>query len=438
MTVDAPAERSRRRTNPLINRDMALLWAAQGLSYIGDQIFDTTLVVWIATVLARDQTWAPLAVSGVLIAVAIPTLIIGPLAGVFVDRADKKRMMIATDAVRAGLIVFLLVSTGVIGGFHPPVELQLASIYAVVFVTAAATQFFGPARIALIRDVVPEAARAQAQSLAQINASVSTIIGPPLAVPTLFVLGIQWALIANALSFLISLSLIAIVRRPAEPEAATSVEASSFMGELREGFQFAGRNVVVRTLLVSLFIVMLGGGALNALDVFFVINNLHTSANLYGFVGAAMGVGVLAGAIVTGGLAGRIGLNRMYWMSLLSFGIFLLVYARLTSFIAALILLFITGFPQAAVNVAAAPILMGATPRELLGRVVSLVQPISAIAGIISTAGAGFVATSVLADFHAEVGGVAIGTYDTIFSVAGLLILAGGVYAWNNLRRVPA
>jgi len=80
---------------------MALLWAAQGLSYIGDQIFDTTLVVWIASVLAKDQTWAPLAVSGVLIAVAIPTLVIGPLAGVFVDRADKRRMMIATDGVRA-------------------------------------------------------------------------------------------------------------------------------------------------------------------------------------------------------------------------------------------------------------------------------------------------------------------------------------------------
>ena len=413
---------------------MALLWAAQGLSYIGDQVFDTTLVVWIAAVLAKDQTWAPLAVSGVLIAVAIPTLVIGPLAGVFVDRADKRRMMIATDCVRAALIAFLLVSTGVVGGFHPSIQVQLASIYVVVFLMAAATQFFGPARISLVRDVVPEDARARAQSLSQVNASVSTIIGPPLAVPTLFVLGIQWALVANALSFLISLGLVALVRPPAQPADATPAAAPSFMRELREGFQFAGRNVVVRTLLVSLFIVMLGGGALNALDVFFVINNLGTSANLYGFVGAAMGVGVLVGALLAGSLAGRIGLNRMYWMSLVSFGVFLLVYARLTSFIAALILLFVVGFPQAAVNVAAAPILMGATPRELLGRVFSLVQPISATASILSTAVAGFLATSVLANLHAHVGPVRIGTYDTIFSVAGLLILAGGVYARNNLN----
>ena len=422
------------RANPLINRDFGLLWAAQGLSYLGDQIFDTTLVVWIASVLARGQTWAPLAVSGVMIAVAVPTLVIGPLAGVFVDRADRRRMLIATDGVRAALILALLGSTGLIGGFHPPIQVQLASIYVVVFLTAAATQFFGPARLALVRDVVPEAARPQATSLSQVNASVSSIVGPPLAVPALFLLGIQWALLANALSFVLSLSLIALVRTRVAAEPATAGTSPSFFRELRQGFEFAGRNTVVRTLLVSLFIVMLGAGVVNALDVFFVIHNLNTSANLYGFMAAAMGVGVLAGALLAGRLAGRIGLNRMYWGSLLSFGVLLLVYARLTSFGAALVVLFVVGLPQAAVNVAAAPIVMGATPRELLGRVFALVQPITAIGGIISTAGAGLLATSVLSSLDARVLGVHIGTYDTIFSLAGVVMLIGGTYALVNLR----
>lgn len=408
------------------------------MSFLGDQIFDTTLVVWIAAVLAQGQTWAPLAVSGVMIAVAVPTLVIGPLAGVFVDRADRRRMLIATDGVRAVLILALLASSGLVGGFHPPVAVQLTSIYVVVFLTAAASQFFSPARIALVRDVVPEAARAQATSLAQVNASVSTIIGPPLAVPALFLLGIQWALLANALSFAISLSLIALVRTRVPTHAPAAGTTPSFFRELREGFEFAGRNVVVRTLLVSLFIVMLGAGVVNALDVFFVIHNLNTSANLYGFMSAAMGVGVLAGALLAGRLAGRLGLNRMYWGSLISFGVLLLVYARLTSFGAALVVLFVVGFPQAAVNVAAAPILMGATPRELLGRVFSLVNPITAIGEIISTAGAGFLAASVLSGLNANVFGVHIGTYDSIFSIAGVLCLIGGVYALVNLNRENA
>jgi MFS family permease len=414
---------------------MGLLWAAQGFSFLGDQIFDTTLVVWIGAVLARGQTWAPLAVAGVFIAIAVTTLVIGPLAGVFVDRSDKRRMLIGTDAVRALLIAGLLGSTGIVGGFHPSLQIQLGSIYAVVFLTTAATQFFGPARYALIRDVVPEPAQARATSLSQVNSSVSSIIGPPLAVPVLFVLGIEWALIADALSFALSFGLIALVKAPPAPRGPDSGKAPSFFGELGEGLRFAGTNQIARALLVSIFIVMLGAGALNALDIFFVINNLHASPNLYGFLSAGMGIGVLAGAILAGGLAGRIGLQRVFWMSLLSLGVLLLVYARMTKFVGAVIVLFLAGFPEATLNVVAAPILLATVPRALIGRVFALVQPIVSIAGIISTAGAGYLATSVLSGLHAQLAGVRIGTYDTIFSLAGLLVLAGAVYAMLALGR---
>jgi MFS family permease len=136
-------------------------------------------------------------------------------------------MLLVTDGVRAVLIAGLLGSTGIVGGFHPSLQVQLASIYAVVFVTTAAAQFFGPARYALIRDVVPEAEQPRATSLSQVNASVSSIIGPPLAVPLLFVLGIQWALIADALSFALSFSLIALVKAPPAAPIQARRRASS-------------------------------------------------------------------------------------------------------------------------------------------------------------------------------------------------------------------
>jgi hypothetical protein len=110
----------------------------------------------------------------------------------------------------------------------------------------------------------------------------------------------------------------------------------------------------------------------------------------------------------------------------------------MTTFIGAVIVLFMAGFPQAAVNVVAAPILLAAVPRALIGRVFALVNPTTAIAGIISTAGSGYLATSVLSGFHAQVGGIRIGTYDTIFSLAGLLVLSGGVYAMLAFRRAAA
>jgi MFS family permease len=66
-----------------------LLWLGQSVSYLGDFVFDTTIVLWISTVIARSQSWAPAAVGGVLIAAAVPTLLLGPVAGVFVDRWNR-------------------------------------------------------------------------------------------------------------------------------------------------------------------------------------------------------------------------------------------------------------------------------------------------------------------------------------------------------------
>ncbi|HEU5198174.1 MAG TPA: MFS transporter [Ktedonobacterales bacterium] len=98
----------------LINRQFALLWSGQSISYLGDYVFDTTLLLWIAASIARGQSWGPLAVSGLLAATALPALLVGPIAGVFVDRWDKRRTMLWADALRAGLIASLLLATNIV------------------------------------------------------------------------------------------------------------------------------------------------------------------------------------------------------------------------------------------------------------------------------------------------------------------------------------
>jgi MFS family permease len=68
------------------NRNWRMLWLGQAVSLVGDFVFNTTVVLWVATVIADGQSWAPLAVGAVLIAAAAPILLVGPFAGVFVDR----------------------------------------------------------------------------------------------------------------------------------------------------------------------------------------------------------------------------------------------------------------------------------------------------------------------------------------------------------------
>jgi MFS family permease len=98
----------------VINRNFALLWGGQALSILGNTVFNTTLVIWIASQLAQGQPWAPLAVSGVLLAAASPAFVIGPFAGVLVDRLDKRRMMLAMDGSRACISATLILATGII------------------------------------------------------------------------------------------------------------------------------------------------------------------------------------------------------------------------------------------------------------------------------------------------------------------------------------
>src|SRR6266487_5096001 len=85
MTTGSPAARLRQ------NRNWRLLWTGQAVSMIGDMVFYTTVMLWIATVIAKGEPWAPAAASGALMATAVPVLLIGPIAGVWVDRWDRRR-----------------------------------------------------------------------------------------------------------------------------------------------------------------------------------------------------------------------------------------------------------------------------------------------------------------------------------------------------------
>src|SRR5581483_3033048 len=183
-----------RRAGPFLNRNFGLLWLGQTISVIGDFVFDTTLVVWIATSLAKDQSWAPLAVSGVLLATSVPVLLVGPIAGVFVDRWNKRRTMLAMDALRVVLVLALLPATGLVplpGLDVAPISLgwKLGAVYAVVFLLNACGRFFRPASLALVGDLVPEDRQARAMGMVQTSASLAVLIGPALATPLLVAFG---------------------------------------------------------------------------------------------------------------------------------------------------------------------------------------------------------------------------------------------------------
>jgi MFS family permease len=418
----------------LINRSFGLLWTGQAISNLGDFVFDTTLVLWIATQIGRGQPWAPAAVSGVLIATFAPTFLVGPVAGVFVDRWNKRRTMLIMDALRAVLILLLVPISVPVVAHHIPVLARIAAIFTVVFLTTACSQFFAPARMALVGDVVDEPYRARAGGLSQATQSLATIIGPPLAAPIMIRFGTEWTLLIDALSFAISFVLVSLIHAPRATTSLSEGEKPDFRREMVAGLRYVWQTRLLRAVLITGVLIMLGAGALNALDVFFVTQNLHAGASVYGLVSASLGFGMLAGAVLAGAMAQRFGVVRTFWASALAAGTLLLIYSRLTSLAPAIVLLFVLGIPAAAINVAMGPILLNSTPKELVGRVTSVFNPAVSLASILSIAVAGYLDSTILNGFHASLLGLTFGPVDTIFTGAGMLGLAGGLYAMGSMR----
>ncbi|HEX9038811.1 MAG TPA: MFS transporter [Ktedonobacterales bacterium] len=443
MSVDAqharnPETTGKQRAGLLINRGFSLLWLGQTVSTLGTYIFDTTLVVWIVATVARGQSWTPLAVSGVFVAAALPPLLLAPLAGVIVDRVSRRGVMLAADALRALIALALmplalgvrlpLLSAGPLGALW-----SLGVIYAAVIALSLGDQFFRPASLALVGALVGEAEQPQAMGLMQGSASLAMLIGPAVAPPLYLAFGPQWALLINGASFAVSfIALLAIgrvgVARPRGPQGG--------MGrEMREGIAFLLRSRVLRTLTLVSAVAMLGVGGLNAIDIFFTTHNLHTSLAWYGLLNTALGVGLIVGALGAGALGQRIGLGRMMALSVISAGALVMVYARLNSFVPALVVLFLLGAPLAATSVASGPLVLREAPERLVGRVESLMQPAITAATLVGAGLAGYLASGPLAGFSARLMGFRFGPVDTIYFAAGALILLSGLYALRGLRK---
>ena len=398
MTAKVAASRS--LSTILINRDYTFLWAGQAISSLGDSIYDLTLIVWIAAIIARQPngqsaSWAPLAVSGVLIAVALPSLVFGPIAGVFVDRWDKKRTMLYADIIRMLLVVLLLLVSGSFLPWKPDIAVQLIAIYSTVFLSSICSQFFTPARAVLIGDIVSQEQLGRASGLAQVSQSIAMIMGPPLAAPVLFGFGLQWALLFNALTFLVSFLCVRMVRQPVQAVKSTGPKKqTNFSSEFIEGLSFSFKNHVLQVLFVVVIVASLGAGAINSLMVFFVTQNLHVNITSVGLLDGFFGVGIIAGSILISTFSSKVKITQMFTLAVLGFGILFLLLARTSNIFVALGILLFLGVAQATINIAIVPIAIGAVPREMLGRALGTLNPLGVLASLISVSLAGYLVSS--------------------------------------------
>jgi MFS family permease len=433
MATDVAADRPGRGLRHNTNWHRLLL--GQGVSLVGDSVFNITILLWVATVVAAHQTWAPVAASGVLIAAAIPVLIVAPIAGVYVDRWDRRLTMRLADLARAVIIALLLLEAAT--AKHWPVASQLAVIYTCVLLESVAAQFFNPSRLAILRAAIPKEDRSRAFGISGAVANTASVIGPPLAAPLLFGVGVQWALLIDVISFLASYACVTAVKLPAA-DRQPARELQGFWREFGEGLSFFRRNKELTVLCGAVVIFMFGVGAVNALNVFFVPENLHTSARWLGVLSSALSIGAIVGALIAARLAGWLGEQRVFSYGLIATGLIIAVYSRLGMLAPAVGVYALAGIPIAAVNVVVSPIMLRITPEHMIGRVATIMNPLVYLASISSMAVAGVLASSVLRNLHVVVAGITFGRIDTIFGCGALLMIAAGCWSVRPLRNQAA
>ena len=422
-----------------INRNFALLWWGQAISSVGDYAWDTALVLWIATFLARDQSWAPLAVSGAILAAAIPQIVVGPVAGVFVDRWDKRRTMIVMTAIQGALAVLLIVPVvGIplpgVGRPHIPVGWLLAVTYADILLLTSCAQFFLPAQLALIKDIVQAPKQDQAIEMTQAIQGLAVVLGPPVAAGLVFGLGIQWALLLNAVTFVLCFWATVAIEAPPSVSSLEPGEAGHFSREFAAGVRYVLGHSILRTVLIAEVLTWLGFGALQSLGYFFITENLDAPPSSYGWLGAVFGLGAIAGGAFVAVFGRRIGLVRILWVALITSGIFVVVMSHLTSLPLALVAAFLFGVSATAILISAGPLAIDATEKEFVGRVTAVINPVGRLAALVSVIMAGALVGTVLEGFHATILFIRFDAVNVVFSGMGLLAVAGGVYARIHLR----
>lgn len=336
-------------------RDFSLMWSAQLVSTIGSSLTDLA-----AGILVFRVTESALNVGLTLMVTAIPTLFVGLFAGVFVDRFDRKRILLASDLLRGLLVLAIPFSVEAFG---------LIALYVLLFLAAVVRQFFDPAWESVLPEIASDEELAAANSFLSISSFGSTAVGFALA-GFLASVDIHLPFYIDAATFLLSFVIVLGVRI-----SKLSTEESTTVGvvvdNLRTGVRFLWDTPLLRSSLIVNLPVLFSFGLWNVLLLPMAIRELGASEFEYGLQEGLTSVGFVASALLMAKYADRLREGQWMVVATLGMGVFGVFYGLATNIWFAIAMVVGSGFLNSPLGIARRLILQKNTPREMRGRVFS-------------------------------------------------------------------
>lgn len=353
------------------------LWTASTISNLGDGVFLVALPL-----LAARLTRSEISISLVSAAATLPWLILSLPIGALIDRADRKRVMIAADSIRALVIGGLAVLTA-----FDVTEIWM--LWIVALTLGVAEVFFDNASQAIVPAIVPASQLQRANGLRYAGElTANTFIGTPIG-SLLFAVAIWLPFGLDAATYVLAVLLILPIKGRFHPGADRQRDVrGSLYSEIRTGMRWLWRYPLMRALALSLGLSNLGFQVAQALFVLYAQEELGIGERAFGFLVAAMGLGAILGGLLGERIVHRLGASTAIKASLVVWIITLLIpgFFPITVLVA-----FAASVESAAAsvwNVVTVSLRQQIIPPELFGRVNSVYRwlgwgtiPIGAVIG---------------------------------------------------------
>jgi MFS family permease len=405
-TAEKRSNSEARASSPIADQNFVLLLIAQTISSFGDALTNLTLLI-----LVNKLTGSTAAIATLTIVVAIPSIVFGLFAGVYVDKFDRKRIMLASDLLRGILVLGLLFVKS---------KDQLMIMYLLSFLQAAVGTFFGPARGAVVQQILKPDQYMAANSMSQTGMVVSGVIGAALAG---MIVGLTDsfapAFVLDALTFFVSFVLVLFVVVP-KLEPQTKALTEGIIAPLLEGLRIVSSNPVLVAVLVGGGVTMFGLGASNVLFTPYIINILRVPVTWLGTVGIAETFAMILSSVLVVGFAARIKPQFVISSGLFSLGVLVSLNAVLPNIWYFVGVNFLIGLVVSPLEASFGTLMQGSVKNEVMGRVGSAFNIVMNGASLISMAFSGVLASLI---------GVR-----NVFAVSGVIVCVAAVITLLMLR----
>jgi len=404
----------------LRDKNFSLLWCSQIISNFGDRLNQMALI---GLMYARTPG-STLELAKLLSFTIIPVFIVGPIAGIYVDRWNRKYTMIFCDLARGLLVLFVPLAITYFRSMVP--------VYILVFIIFSATRFFLPSKLSIIPDIVHKDKLLLANSLTSTTMMIATIVGFGFGGIIVGRLGAKGGFYVDSITYFISavmLSSVAIRFKragnfSAPREKLRKILKKTILGDIKEGLLYLRDHRDIRMVANTMFLLMAGVGSIYIIIIVFVQEALGSSTEHLGLLAMFLGAGLFLGSLAYGRFGAGLSKKDVISFGLFITGLVIVVFSVVLkwwpSFFAAAILSVVLGMFASPIIVSSNTLLHEVMKDEMRGRIFSSLDVIMHIAFLVF-----MVLTSLAGEWIGKA--AVLITIGAIFSMIGLIRLVRAI-----------